>query len=183
MKHFYITVLAALMLCVILTGCQNSTVTDISPSPTETSTPQEAPVAEVTTPASTPEVSATPDETPEPAPPLVPEYEIYLVAKTLRGECYDEQHDDKREVVRVICNRVSVVRGPDGERFGDSIEAVITAPRQFAGYRPDNKPTANDFEIACEILTEWYEGGCKPLSNYLFFSAGSGHINVFREKY
>jgi len=175
MKHLYITALAVFMLCMILTGCGHT-------PPTETPAPSVAErIPEDSTPASTPD--DTPEPTSTPKPFTVPKHEVDLVAKTLRGECYDEQHDDKREVVRVICNRVSVVRGPDGERFGDSIETVITAPRQFAGYRPGNVPTDNDYEIAREVLVEWYAGGCQPLGKYLFFSAGNGHKNIFREKY
>jgi hypothetical protein len=114
---------------------------------------------------------------PEQAPPVVPEREIELVAKTLRGECYDDEPDDKREVAKVICNRVS-----DG-RFGDSVEAVVTAPRQFAGYRPDNVPTENDYEIAREVLTAWYECGCAPMGEYLYFTAGSGKVNIFSKEW
>ena len=174
MKQIYMPALVALLLCMLLTGCAHAPPPDISTPTMASSAPDE------TTPAPEPtlEVSATPDETPLPAEPLVPEYEVELVAKTLRGECYDGQHDDKREVVRVICNRVSAAG-----RFGDSVEAVITAPRQFQGYRPGNAPTVNDYEIAREILTEWYAGGCQPLGKNLFFSAGNGHKNVFHEKY
>ena len=129
--------------------------------------------------ASTETQSDLPSAEPSPssAAAVVPDFEIELVAKTLRGECYNEQHDDKREVVKVICNRVSA------GRFGNSIEAVITAPRQFQGYRPGNEPTANDYEIAREVLTEWYKGGCQPLGKYLFFSSGGNHKNIFRENY
>jgi hypothetical protein len=109
--------------------------------------------------------------------PLAPECEVELVAKALRGECYEDEPDDKREVARVICNRVST------GGFGDSIEAVITAPMQFVGYRPDNVPSDNDYAIAREILTEWYAGGCAPLGEYLFFSSGAGHRNAFRKNY
>ena len=116
-----------------------------------------------------------PASEPAPTAPLVPEFEVALVAKVLRGECYDDQPDDKREVVKVICNRVSV------GGFGDSIEAVITARGQFAGYHPDNQPTENDYAIAREVLTAWYEGGRAPLGEYLFFSSGSGHKNIFRK--
>jgi len=162
-----------LLFCIVLNGCAHSPPPDTLPPSTEASVPVKS------TPASTPEETSGPT----PAPPLVPEHEVELVAKTLRGECYDNQHDDKREVVKVICNRVSINRGPDGERFGDSIEAIITAPRQFHGYRESNVPTANDYEIAREVLTEWYENGCQPLGKYLFFSAGNNHKNVFREKF
>jgi hypothetical protein len=161
---YLINALAALALCAILTACSHTPSPDISSPPA------------ATFPAPTSDETAEPTST-TPTPPLVPEHEVELVAKTLRGECFDEQHDDKREVVRVICNRVA-----DG-RFGDSVEAVITAPRQFVGYRPGNVPTANDTEIAREILTEWYAGGCRALGKYLYFSSGGGHKNLFRENY
>ena len=163
-------VLCVLMVC-LLVGCdQKPPIAEVSEQPAQTEAPSE------TDTASTQSV-LTSEEPPSSTTILIPEYEIELVAKTLRGECFDEQHDDKREVVRVICNRVSV------GGFGDSIEEVITKPYQFVGYRPDNTPTDNDYEIAREILTQWYDGGCVPLSEYLFFSAGGGHKNVFRKDY
>jgi hypothetical protein len=167
MSNLLKAALAVIVSCAILTACAHS------------SPPETPPLsAAASTPAATPSVNTlTSSAEPPPAPPVVPEYEIELVAKVLRGECYDDQPDDKREVVRVICNRVSV------GRFGGSIEAVITAPRQFAGYRSGNVPTANDYEIAREVLAEWYGGGCAPLGEYLYFSAGSGHRNVFRKDY
>jgi len=168
MKRYCIFFFFVFALCALLIGC----------SPTAEPEPS-AEVADIVTDKVADKQAVTETPSSETASPMfiVPEYEIELVAKTLRGECYDEQHDDKREVVWVICNRVS-----DG-RFGDSIEAVITAPRQFQGYRPGNVPTANDYEIAREVLTEWYEGGCQPLGKYLFFSAGGNHRNIFRENY
>ena len=119
------------------------------------------------------------DLSPESTSPTftVPEHEIELVAKTLRGECYDDQPDDKREVVKVICNRVSA------GGFGGSVEAVITAPKQFIGYRPGNVPTENDYIIAREVLEQWYESGCAPLGEYLFFSSVGNYKNVFRKEW
>jgi len=164
-------VFIALTVC-LLVGCgQKEPIAETTVPPTQTEMPSDT--------NTTSEPNAQTSEKPSQSSAVisVPEYEIELVAKTLRGECFDEQHDDKREVVRVICNRVSV------GGFGDSIEEVITKPHQFVGYKPDNTPTANDYEIAREILTQWYDGGCVPLSEYLFFSAGGGHKNVFRKDY
>ena len=167
MKSYSIIILLVLALCAFLVGC--------SPTAEQETSSEVSAVADSMEGSSQPIITETPDiETPSPAH-IVPEYEVELVAKTLRGECYDEQHDDKREVVKVICNRVSM------GGFGDSVEAVITAPKQFVGYRPGNIPTVNDYEIAREILTEWYEGGCVPLGEYLFFSSGDGHKNAFRK--
>jgi len=166
MKKIYIMLLTVMIIC-ILAGCTQSHKAETIPHNTE------FPVVSVTDPAS----SATTESIPKPPPTYAPDSEIILVAKVLRGECYDHQQDDKREVTRVICNRVS------SGRFGSSIKAVVTAPRQFVEYRHDNVPTANDYIIAREILTQWYDGGCKPLGEYLFFSAESGHKNVFRKNY
>ena len=167
MKSYSIIILLVLALCAFLVGCTSTAKPEPS---TEVSA-----ITEPTEVSSQPTIIETTSAETTPSVPVVPEYEIELVAKTLRGECYDEQHDDKREVVKVICNRVSM------GGFGDSVEAVITAPKQFVGYRPGNIPTANDYEIAREILTEWYEGGCVPLGEYLFFSSGDGHKNAFRK--
>jgi hypothetical protein len=163
MKHTLTLSFLAAVFCILLVACSPNDTT----VPTEVASPSSIPTVADSTPAPT-EMSIA-----EPTSLIVPEHEISLVAKTLRGECYDDQHDDKREVVKVICNRVSV------GGFGDSIESVITAPHQFAGYSTDNVPTANDYEIAREILTQWYEGGCIPLGEYLFFSSGGNHKNIF----
>jgi spore germination cell wall hydrolase CwlJ-like protein len=122
----------------------------------------------------------TPEDAPVPETPSalqVSDAEIELVAKTLRGECYDDEIDDKRGVARVICNRVSA------GRFGATIEEVVTAPAQFSGYRANNVPTVNDYAIAREVLTEWYVGGCKQLDGSFYFSAGGGRTNVFYEQW
>ena len=161
--------LAALIFCAALTACDHTqapatSVPALASAAPATSSP--AP-AGTSSPAPTYEVVTS-------TPIVVPEREVMLVAKVLRGECYDDQTADKREVARVICNRVS-----DG-RFGASIEAIITAPRQFAGYAPGNIPTANDTAVAREVLTAWYAGGCRPLSKYLYFSSGGGRCNVFK---
>jgi len=167
----WLTVIIPLLFALILTGCSQTKL----PTETLSGIPTGTPSAAATTVI--PNAPASEKPSPSSAAIAVPDFEVELVAKTLRGECFDEQHDDKREVVKVICNRVS-----HGE-FGDSIEAVITAPRQFQGYRTGNIPTANDYEIAREVLAEWYEGGCRPMGEYLFFSSGNGHKNVFRENY
>lgn len=104
--------------------------------------------------------------------------EVEAIAKTLAGECYDDKLNDKRLVVEVILNRVS-----DG-RFGESVIEVVSAKGQFNGYWKQNRPVSDsDIEIAKETLREWYENGCKKLSEYLFFCAGPNRENVFRTQY
>ncbi len=97
------------------------------------------------------------------------------MALTLAGECYDDKEPDKRRVCEVILNRVS-----DG-RFGDSIIEVLTAENQFSGYWTQSRPVSeNDIAIAEQALKDWYDNGCEPLSEYLFFSAGDNRENVFK---
>ena len=104
--------------------------------------------------------------------------ELQAIAKTLAGECYDDQEQDKRWVCEVILNRVS-----DG-RFGDSVVEVLSAENQFSGYWVQSRPISdNDYEIAEQALRDWYAGGCEPLSPYLFFCAGDGFVNEFRSEY
>jgi hypothetical protein len=160
--------LAAVVLSVVLTGCSAPEAQDDA----KPSAAEDVPIDETTAAPPQPE-----SPTDDPASSLAPKHEVELVAKVLRGECYDDEPDDKREVARVICNRVSA------SGFGDSIEAVITAPMQFVGYRPENEPSENDYAIAREVLGEWYAGGREPLSEYLFFSSGEGDRNAFRKQY
>jgi len=104
--------------------------------------------------------------------------ELTAMAFTLAGECYDHKALDKRRVCEVILNRVS-----DG-RFGSSIMEVLTAKNQFNGYWTQNRPvTENDYEVARQALEDWYAGGCKALSEYLFFCAGDDLENKFRCEY
>ena len=75
----------------------------------------------------------------------------------------------------VVLNRVG-----DG-RFGESIMEVLTAENQFEGYWTQARPVSeNDYEVADQTLKDWYTGGCKALSEYLFFCAGDNLENEFR---
>lgn len=106
------------------------------------------------------------------------EEELSALALTLAGECYDHMTQDKRQVCEVVLNRVS-----DG-RFGSSIMEVLTAKNQFAGYWRQSRPVSeNDYEVAEQALRDWYAGGCKALSEYLFFCAGDNLENQFRSEY
>lgn len=104
--------------------------------------------------------------------------ELWIIALTLAGECYDDKENDKRLVCEVILNRVS-----DG-RFGDTIYDVLSAENQFDGYWHQSRPVSdNDLDVAIQALTDWYANDCKPLSKYLFFTAGENRENVFRETF
>ena len=105
--------------------------------------------------------------------PLYTYEEMYAVAKVLSGECYDDELDDKRNVVWVICNRVT-----DG-RFGDGIVGVITKKHQFAGYwHQSREMSESDLEIATEVLDAYFAGE-EPAHDYLYFTGGTGKTNTF----
>lgn len=143
---------------VIFTACGSSTVNDTnSQTTTNVSYHVEEPITETE--------------------PFTDE-EVEAIAKTLAGECYDDKLNDKRLVVEVILNRVS-----DG-RFGESVIEVVSAEGQFIGYWKQSRPVSDsDIKIAKETLREWYENGCKKLSEYLFFCTGPNRENVFRTQY
>ena len=104
--------------------------------------------------------------------------ELHAIAKTLAGECYDDKELDKRRVCEVILNRVS------NSKFANTILEVLMTPGAFNGYWRQSRPISeNDYAVAKQALQDWYDGGCKPLSEWLFFSVGTKRENVFRSKY
>ena len=110
--------------------------------------------------------------------PLWSEKELQAIAQTLAGECYDNKELDKRRVCEVILNRVS------NSRFANTILEVLTTPRAFNGYWRQSRPISkNDYAVAEKALQDWYDKGCKPLSEWLFFSKGSNRENVFRSNF
>jgi hypothetical protein len=64
-------------------------------------------------------------QAPATAPLPVDEKEVRLLAATAWGEARSEGEDGMRAVAHVMVNRV-------GQRFGDSLETVIHAPKQFS---------------------------------------------------
>lgn len=174
-KQSKITTLV-LTIIVIFTACCNPTVNDTnSQTTTNVSYHVEEPIIEME-----PIVETEPIIETEPIVETEPftDEEVEAIAKTLAGECYDDKLNDKRLVVEVILNRVS-----DG-RFGESVIEVVSAKGQFNGYWKQSRPVSDsDIEIAKETLREWYENGCKKLSEYLFFCAGPNRENVFRTQY
>lgn len=104
--------------------------------------------------------------------------EVTAIARTLSGECYEDKPHDKRLVAEVILNRTS-----DG-RWGNTVTEVVTAKSQFHGYwNPSRDISENDLEIATNALRDWHANGCKALSDYLFFEAGTNRENVFKQTY
>ena len=104
--------------------------------------------------------------------------ELDAIARTLAGECYDDKELDKRRVCEVILNRVS------NSKFANTILEVLRTPGAFNGYWRQSRPISkNDYAVAEKALQDWYDSGCKPLSEWLFFSKGRKRENVFRSDF
>ena len=104
--------------------------------------------------------------------------ELHAIARTLAGECYDDKELDKRRVCEVILNRVS------NSKFASTILEVLKTPGAFNGYWRQSRPVSkNDYVVAKQALQDWCDGGCKPLSEWLFFSKGRKRENVFRSDF
>jgi spore germination cell wall hydrolase CwlJ-like protein len=78
---------------------------------------------------------------PAAAPVAVDEEEVRLLAATAWGEARSEGADGMRAVAHVIVNRV-------GQRFGDDLETVIRAPKQFSAWNvgDPNRPLVQNPE-------------------------------------
>jgi len=154
----------------------------------------EAALIEVTAPASLPVivVASTTTPTPEPEPePIVElryqEHEARMVAQTVWGEIRGGSKDEWRLVVWCICNRVDSQH--NDFRNQNTIEAVVTAYKQFHGYSSTNPIDDDIMEVVLEELYKWSAGEEAPIiepyattSDYLFFY-GDGKHNWFREEW
>ena len=144
-----------------------------APEPTETPTPTptELPAA--------PEVTTEPEE-PEEVNTLDP-VEVELIGRTIWGEADGVKSKAERAAVAwCILNRV--------DSRGQTIEEVVTAPEQFAGYRPADKwgeCPQRHLDLAADVLARWYaeKDGAQDVgrvlpAEYRFF-IGDGERNHF----
>lgn len=183
-------VLTVMLAFVALTACSYRPE-PAAPAPDATPAPELVFAARMIAPSTTPEVLEVlesseadnsgivddPELIAEVETPTVPwaDFELQAIAQTLAGECYEDKAQDKRRVCEVILNRLS-----DGS-FGDTILEVLTKPGAFNGYWRQSRPISeNDYDIAEQALRDWYDGGCEPLSEWLYFSSGPNRENVFR---
>lgn len=116
--------------------------------------PDTEPVTETTTqgdPAESAPV-ATPQEEPEIVWTDMDEVYAVFIAKTLWGECRGCSPMERAAVVWCILNRVDST----DPWLPDDIVAVITQPRQFAGYSPDHPVTDDLLDMARDVLRRWY---------------------------
>lgn len=115
------------------------------------------------------------------APAKHSSYEVTLTAQTVWGEARGCSRDEQKLVVWCICNRA--------DARNQSVEEVITAPYQFAGYDPDHPVEPEIVEVVEEVFQAWARGEealvlppYATTSNYQFFG-GDGDHNWFREEY
>ena len=74
--------------------------------------------------------------------------EIYLIQRAVETECFDGDFDSKCHVANVIFNRIE---DPE-QRFGKTVEEVITSEKQFAyGRKVISESTKLAVEYAFEI--------------------------------
>lgn len=108
------------------------------------------------------------------------ENDIELLCKMVYGEARGCAEEEQALTVWTVLNRL------DDGRFGNTIEYIITAPRQFIGYN-EAHPVTDDIRTVVETaLKAWAAGDdaptCPPYaetSDYLYFS-GSGRHNYFK---
>ncbi len=108
-------------------------------------------------------------------------YDAELIAKTIYGEACGVSPMEQAAVAWCILNRA--------DAYGVSVEAVVTAPYQFLGYKEYMPITPEIYDIAVDVLTrhakekmgETDVGRVLP-SNYLWFSGDMVH-NYFRDGY
>ena len=139
-----------------------------SPTPSATSTPTPIPTVTPTPEVSEPitEVESTQSYTDE---------DLTAMVKTLAGECYDYEIQDKYNVAWTIINRVR-----NGGFGGNTVLQVVSSPSQFCGYWHQSRAISDsDYAVAKDVLTAYYAGEDAPV-DYLYFSSGGGTTNIFR---
>lgn len=108
--------------------------------------------------------------------------EIDYIAKTVWGEARGLSKTHQAGVVWTILNRY------DDGRFGKGIISVVTAPRQFVGYKSSNPVDPEIRDLVIDVLDRYLQekagienvGRVLP-KGYLYFR-GNGKVNLFSEK-
>ena len=108
--------------------------------------------------------------------------EIDYIVKTVWGEARGLSKTHQAGVVWTILNRC------DDGRFGKGIISVITAPKQFVGYKSSNPVDPEIRDLVVDVLDRYSQekagienvGRVLP-KGYLYFR-GNGKVNLFSEK-
>lgn len=102
---------------------------------------------------------------------------VLALAQCLEGECGGCSVIQQQAVCCVVFNRV------DSPDFPDTLLGVITAPKQFHGYSPDNPVRDDLYELAYQEIVRWHNGEAGVIGpEYLFFW-GDGRRNHFTTAY
>lgn len=105
------------------------------------------------------------------------EADVVALAQCLEGECGGCSVIQQQAVCCVVFNRV------DSPDFPDTLLGVITAPKQFHGYSPDNPVRDDLYELAYQEIKRWRNGEAGVIGpEYLFFW-GDGRRNHFTTAY
>lgn len=109
------------------------------------------------------------------------ERDACLLAKMAWGEARGMSTYERSLTMWCVLNRV------DNERYPNSVEAVVTAPYQFVGYKASNPIDKELYELAKDVLARWYaEKNCigsvgRTLPNDYLYFYGDGQHNKFRK--
>ena len=112
------------------------------------------------------------------------EKDIEMIAKVVYREARGLSLEHQAAVVWTILNRVDAE-----DRFGDTIEEVITSPNQYA-WDPNTPLTTEQLWIARDVVEKWIMGkingheiGRVLPEDYYFFSLGEDETNWFRKEH
>jgi spore germination cell wall hydrolase CwlJ-like protein len=101
--------------------------------------------------------------------------EVEMLAKTVWGEARGCTPAEQRLVVWTALQRVTA------KGYGNTIKAVLTAPRQFTGYRKSNPVDGDIYALVEEEIKKWARRiqpptmpPYAPALPYLYFSGRRG---------
>ena len=107
--------------------------------------------------------------------------DVDLLSQVIYGEARGLAADEQRLVVWTVLNRL--------DKWGGTIETIVTAPNQFVGYHPDNPVTMEHWRLCLEVLQQWERGESAVVilpyavnSEYMYFAERDNH-NYFRGVY
>lgn len=114
---------------------------------------------------------------PLPTPWGPDEEDVIALAQCLEGECGGCSVIQQQAVCCVVFNRV------DSPDFPATLLGVITAPKQFHGYSPNNPVRDDLYDLAYQEIVRWHNGEAGVIGpEYLFFW-GDGRRNHFTTAY
>ena len=182
-RYRYIRLAAIAMMPISILTIIAMVATSNAPEQAETPTQAVETFAQQTTPepSETP-TQATPAPTDEPWMP--DEADVEYIAKTIYGEANIVRSTMKQAAVAwCILNRV------DAAGFPDTIEGVVTAKHQFAGYDPSHPVTDELRSLTVDVLQRWHseqsgetDAGRVLPKDYLWFT-GDGRENYFTNEW